>query len=78
MTHDQIVKEIASLPPEGQKQVERFINSLRQTYSSQHNLQRPVTSDWHAAGFLGMWQDRDDMQDSSAWVRTLRQSEWIN
>jgi len=24
---------------------------------------------------IGMWKDREDMQDSAAWVRRLRQSE---
>ena len=24
---------------------------------------------------IGMWKDREDMQDSAAWVRKLRQSE---
>lgn len=26
--------------------------------------------------FVGMWQDRDEMTDSSAWVRQMRESEW--
>jgi putative addiction module CopG family antidote len=25
---------------------------------------------------VGMWQDREDMQDSTAWVRQVRQQEW--
>ena len=25
---------------------------------------------------VGMWAEREDMQDSAAWVRKLRQSEW--
>ena len=25
---------------------------------------------------IGMWKDREDMQDSAAWVRQLRQSKW--
>ena len=25
---------------------------------------------------IGMWEDREDMQDSTAWVRQLRQREW--
>jgi len=25
--------------------------------------------------FIGMWRDREDMQDSSAWVRRVRESE---
>ena len=26
--------------------------------------------------FIGMWRDREDMQDSGAWVRRVRESEW--
>ncbi|HEX3552513.1 MAG TPA: AbrB/MazE/SpoVT family DNA-binding domain-containing protein [Thermoanaerobaculia bacterium] len=26
--------------------------------------------------FVGMWRDREDMADSSEWVRTARQREW--
>jgi len=25
---------------------------------------------------IGMWADREDMKDSAAWVRKLRQHEW--
>lgn len=26
--------------------------------------------------FIGMWRDREDMQDSSTWTRHLREREW--
>lgn len=26
--------------------------------------------------FVGMWKDREDIADSSNWVRKLRQSQW--
>jgi hypothetical protein len=26
--------------------------------------------------FVGMWQDREDMQDSAEWVKNLRGREW--
>jgi hypothetical protein len=25
---------------------------------------------------ISMWRDREDMKDSAAWVRRLRESEW--
>jgi AbrB family looped-hinge helix DNA binding protein len=28
--------------------------------------------------FVGMWRDREDMADSSEWVRTTRQREWTS
>ena len=27
--------------------------------------------------FVGMWRDRDDMRDSSTWVRARREDEWV-
>jgi hypothetical protein len=26
--------------------------------------------------FIGMWKDREDMKDSSAYIRNLREREW--
>jgi len=26
--------------------------------------------------FVGMWKDREDMQDSTKWVRGLRRNDW--
>ena len=28
--------------------------------------------------FVGMWKEREDMEDSSEWVRQLRQQEWTS
>lgn len=28
--------------------------------------------------FVGMWQDREDLKDSSEWVRQHRHSEWMS
>ena len=77
MTHEQILREIVALPFEGQRQVERFVAFLRQSYESNASVVQTSSSDWQTEGFLGMWRDRDDMQDSSAWVRQQRESEWI-
>ena len=27
--------------------------------------------------FIGMWQDREDMADSTGWVRSIRQQQWF-
>jgi hypothetical protein len=26
--------------------------------------------------FIGIWKDREDMKDSSKWLRSVRKSEW--
>jgi len=76
MTHEELLRELDSLPPEGQRQVADFIALLRERYARPQSSE-PVTSDLAQDGFIGMWQDREDMQDSSAWVRNLREREWV-
>jgi hypothetical protein len=77
MTHEEILRELASLPPEGQRQVADFIALLRERYERSQPLEQPVVSDLAQDSFIGMWRDREDMRDSSAWVRNLREREWV-
>jgi hypothetical protein len=75
MTHEEILRELASLPPEGQEKAAEFIASLREHYARQslghHRL------DFSNLAFFGVWRDRADMQDSSKWLRQLREREWV-
>lgn len=75
MTHEEILQEITSLPIEGQRQVIDFIAFIRQRYS-QTQLSKPNTSDLYAEDFVGIWRDHNDLNDSSAWVRHVREAEW--
>jgi hypothetical protein len=63
------------LPPEGQRQVIDFIAFVSQRYGHSQLSEKPV-ADLRAEGFVGIWQDRDDIKDSGAWVRRVRESEW--
>lgn len=74
MEPDKIYNEIATLPPEAQRQVADFISFLKTRYQSSPKSarQKDIISD----PFVGMWKDRKDMKDSSEWVRNVRQSEW--
>ena len=71
-----IVREIASLPPEAQKQVLDFIAFLKARYPTTHPVREMRRTKLADEPFIGMWRDREDMQDSTAWVRSLRQREW--
>jgi hypothetical protein len=75
MTNEEILREINSLPFEAQRQVEDFILFMRGRYQDSQSKITP-TSDLESEEFVGMWRDREDMQDSSAWVRNIRQSHW--
>ena len=78
MTHEEIVRELAELPPEGQRQVLDFIAFLRQLYDRSESATEGETPDLSADGFIGMWREREDMRDSSAWVRESREREWAS
>ena len=71
-----IVREIASLSPEAQKQVIDFIAFLKARYPTTQPVRKTRRTKLADEPFIGMWRDREDMQDSTAWVRSLRQREW--
>ena len=78
MTKEEILKEIASLPLEAQRQIEDFIAGLRKRYEALPANQTVALSDLRAEPFVSMWRDREDMTDSTAWVRNMREKHWGN
>ena len=75
MTNEEILREINSLPLEAQRQIEDFVSFLRQRYKSSQPKSVPA-SDLETEAFVGMWRNREDMCDSSAWVRNIRETHW--
>ena len=74
MTNEELLREISSLPPEGKRLVESFLAFLQQRYapSATPKANAPLQDE----NFIGMWRDRIEMADSTAWVRGVRASEW--
>lgn len=73
MTAEEMLRQIDSLPPEAQRQIEDFISYLRDYYRNARPDMRPA-SELESEGFVGMWRDREEMRDSSAWIDGIRQS----
>jgi len=77
MSEKELIKRIKKLPSEAQQEAADFVEYLSQKY-----IQQPVDSSSSKkksileSSFRGMWKDREDMQDSSKWVRELRKSRW--
>ena len=69
-----ISQEITQLPPEGQREVLDFVAFLQSRFKPADSTPRKgsITD----APFIGMWKDREDMADSGAWVRGVREKEW--
>ncbi len=72
MQAEQLWNDFAALSEEGQKQVTELMRWLRLS-KEKAAAKRSALQD---EPFVGMWKDRDDLQDSSEWVRQLREKEW--
>ena len=71
-----IAREISSLPPEAQKEVLDFMAFLKTRYPPTPAPKKVRRTKLASEPFIGMWRTRQDMRDSTAWVRNLRQREW--
>jgi hypothetical protein len=71
-----IVREIASLPPEAQKEVIDFVAFLKVRYPTKQSAGKTKRIKLSDEPFIGMWRGREDIKDGVAWVRSLRKQEW--
>jgi hypothetical protein len=76
MEAGQVWDEFAALPIEAQKQVADLITLLRRRYPNSPGKKPAKVTSIDEEPYVGMWSDRTDMQDSTAWMRDLRQREW--
>ena len=77
MDQGEVWREFTALPPEAQRQVADFIAFLRTRYEQFRSGKRSNQINLADEPFIGMWRDREDMQDSRAWVRDIREREWV-
>lgn len=71
-----ILDQFNTLPPTAQRQVVDFIAFLQTRYRSVTEGSAEQKSSLADEEFVGMWRDREDMQDSTNWVRKNRAAEW--
>ena len=77
MDQERLWKEYVALPPDAQQEVANFIAFLATRYTKSRTTMPNSVGDWQDDAFIGMWQDREDLADSSAWVRSVREQEWM-
>ncbi|MBE9008960.1 DUF2281 domain-containing protein [Pseudanabaenaceae cyanobacterium LEGE 13415] len=78
------IAKLKALSPERQQEVLDFIEFLQQkdqskttdSSSNQTTSLDDAKSDWSSDPFFGIWRDRADLTDSSAWVKQIRQQHW--
>lgn len=76
MNPESIFKQIQLLPPEAQEEVADFVAFLRSKFAIVSQPKKGKKKSVLDFKFVGMWADREDMKDSSQWVRNLRENEW--
>jgi hypothetical protein len=76
MTPQKLFDEYVALPVEAQRQVADFIAFLQKRYTGGQTTQKTRQADLGKEPFIGMWRNRQDLSDSSRWVRKTRESEW--
>lgn len=76
MVQKEIMGDFNALPPEGKKQVIDFIAFLKSRYKTDTKNRVKPKNKIADEAFVGIWKNREDMQDSQAWVRKTRTSEW--
>lgn len=76
MTPERFLQAYCSLPDEAKRQVADFVAFLQQKYQTDQPGQSQVGKRFEDEPFIGMWQDRPELEDSTAWVRQARQTEW--
>jgi len=76
MNQKTVWQRFSSLPPEAQQQVMDFIAFLQRRYVPSRPRKTAKPAKLAQEAFIGMWRDRKNLRDSTAWVRKLRKSEW--
>lgn len=76
MTPQKLFDEYVALPVEAQRQVVDFITFLRQRYTASQPIQKNRQAGLEREPFIGVWRNRQDLSNSSSWVRQTRKSEW--
>jgi len=72
MVKKELIKQLEKLPPEAQQEAADFVDFLSKKY-----LQKDDASSQKSildSPFRGMWKNREDLKDSTQWVRNIRKS----
>ena len=73
---EDIMKQFTKLPSNAQQEAADFISFLYQRYGDLKTREVLTLSPLSEEPFVGMWKNRNDLEDSTKWVRNVRQNEW--
>ena len=69
-------QQLTTLPLEAQTEVASLISLLHDRYNQFQPTSQENQQNLREDPFIGFWQDRENLADSTQWGRTLRSSEW--
>lgn len=75
MDKDTLWRKYTALPVGAQQLVAEFIAFLAAREKQRAREKKP-TGELIDDPIVGMWRDREDLADSRAWVRAVREREW--
>ena len=78
MSEKELIKQLKRLPSEAQQEAADFVDFLYKKYKGQGEKRSESKKSILESSFRGIWKNREDMQDSTQWVRNIRKSRWAN
>ena len=76
MNFEKTISDFEKLPYAAKKEVADFIAFLKSRYLSTKKSDNMIKSKLVEEEFIGLWKDREDLMDSTAWIRDIRRKEW--
>ncbi len=77
MIQEILLKKFESLSNQEKKEVLDFIDFLKNKKSRFKRILKKSVKAIENEEFIGMWKERPEMEDSTAWVRNLRKNDWV-
>jgi hypothetical protein len=78
MTSEILIEKFKSLSSKDKKEVLDFIEFLKTRKANPRKYGQNAIVNIEDEKFIGMWKNRPDMEDSTAWVRNHRKTEWVD
>lgn len=75
MDKEKVLKKIDMLPVEAQREAKDFVQYLYDRYVGSRSPKKTKGS-ISESGFVGMWKNREDLKDSTIWVKGQREKQW--
>jgi len=72
----QLVEQIEALPEKARQEIEHLVLVMKLRYARQNPLTDEELAQWADPEIFGMYADREDVRDSTAYIRKLREQQW--